>query len=129
VVNIVSPKNGAEVWESVTITGNASDEDGTITKVEISIDGGEWIEVTGIQSGIYIWEFVWDSTQVDDGHVGLKVRAYDGIDYSNELYWNLTVYNEDDDEGGFIPGFEVILVVSVIGGMAIGAIFPTRKRR
>jgi len=36
------------VKDTVTIKGTASDEDGIIEKVEISINGGEWVEVTGI---------------------------------------------------------------------------------
>ena len=99
-ITLSSPKDGAEIWETITIAGNATDQDGTVVRVEISIDDGEWITVEGIDS----WNFSWDSTSVDDGDHTIRVRAFDGEDYSEIITLDLKVYNEDEeDSGGFLP--------------------------
>ncbi|MCK4613682.1 MAG: right-handed parallel beta-helix repeat-containing protein [Thermoplasmata archaeon] len=110
-VTITGPKNGSKVSGKVTISGTASDPDGTVEKVEVSINGGEWITVNTTGS----WNYEWDSTEVENGEYEIKVRAFDGEDYSDELIWRLTVENKDDGGGGFIPGFEAALVLVSIG--------------
>jgi len=104
-VIITSPENGSKVKGTITIEGTATDEDGAVEKVEISINGGEWIVVTGIDS----WDYEWDSNTVKNGDYVIKVRAFDGEDYSDEIVWNVKVDNEKDDDDG--PGFELIAVV------------------
>jgi len=115
-VTITSPKNGSDVKGTVAIKGTASDEDGTIEKVEISINGDDWIEVTGIDS----WNYEWDTTTVKNGEYEIKARAFDGEDYSEEITWIVTVENEDsgDGEAGFLPGFE--LTGAILGILAAG---------
>ncbi len=104
VVTITSPANGATLKATVKIEGTATDEDGTVEKVEISINSGAWTAVTGIAS----WSYDWDSTTVKDGIYKIKVKAFDGENYSEELVWNVEVENQDDSGGGgFLPGFEV----------------------
>ena len=116
-VIILSPEDKAEVSETITISGNATDEDGVIERVEISIDGGDWITIEEIDS----WNFEWDSTTVDDGDHTVRVRAFDGTDYSDVVPLTLSVSNEDDGDGeGFIPfpGVAVFLLsVMVAAGI------------
>jgi len=123
-VTITSPTNGSDVKGTITIKGTATDEDGTVEKVEISINGGEWVAVTGIDS----WNYEWDSTTVKNGNYEIKVKAFDGEDYSEEVVWKVTVENEEDDggegEAGFLPGFELM---GAILGLLAAAIY-LRKR-
>jgi len=131
-VSITSPTNGSEVKGTSTIKGTASDEDGTIEKVEISINGGDWLVVTGIDS----WSYEWNSTMVKNGSYEINVRAFDGEDYSPELAWELTVKNEEDagkpdengeEEGaGFLPGFGV---VCLLAGILAGSLRQGRKKK
>jgi len=117
---ITSPTNGSEVKGTVTIKGTASDEDGTVEKVEISINGAEWVTVTGIGS----WNYEWDSTTVENGDYEIRVRAYDGEDHSEETVWKVKVNNEEDggDDG---PGFEI--VGAVLGILVV--VWWRRKRK
>jgi len=72
--------------------------------VEISVNDGDWIVVTGIDS----WNYEWNSKSVDNGEYEIRVRAFDGEDYSNVVIWKVTVNNnEDNGGGGFLPGFEI----------------------
>jgi len=113
-VVIISPENNSKLSGDVTITGNASDEDGSITSVEISINNESWISVNGTTS----WNYVWDSTLVANGDYEIRVRSFDGEDYSVLFVWNVTVENkkdDDDDEGGFLCGFVIIGLITVVG--------------
>ncbi len=103
-VSITSPANGDELKGTVIISGTASDEDGTVERVDVLVDG-ELFTATGITS----WEFELDTTKLDNGEYELKVLSYDGEDYSEDLILKVKVNNEeeeeDDDDGGFLPGF------------------------
>ncbi len=92
--------------------------------VEISINGGDWIEVTGIDS----WNYEWNSTTVEDGDYEIKVRTVDGTHHSTEVIWKLRVENkkdDGDDEAGFLPGFGIAGFVLVLAICAN----KTRKKR
>jgi len=78
-VNITSPFNGSTVLGIITIQGKADDADGTIQKVEIKIDSGSWIIVTGTTS----WSYTWDTTKLDNGRHTIYARSYDGENYSS----------------------------------------------
>ncbi|MCK4613431.1 MAG: right-handed parallel beta-helix repeat-containing protein, partial [Thermoplasmata archaeon] len=77
-IMITSHANNSEISGKVTIKGTAADTDGTIEKVEISIDDGDW----EIVNGIYSWDHEWDTTTLENGEYSLKFRAYDGTDFS-----------------------------------------------
>ena len=120
-VIITSPENGSVVKGKIIINGTASDEDGTIEMVELSINGGEWIAVTGTAN----WSFEWDTIKVKNGDSKIKVRAFDGKNYSNELVWNVKVENEKDGGGGFLLGLAAVLLGIIIAG----AIVANKKRK
>lgn len=114
------PTNGSEIKGTITIKGTATDEDGSIEKVEISINGGEWVAVTGIDS----WNYEWDSTDVKNGEYEIKVKAFDGEDYSEEIVWNVKVKNEKDD-GDDGPGFEIAVLLFAL----VSCLHVFRKRK
>ncbi|MCK4614175.1 MAG: right-handed parallel beta-helix repeat-containing protein, partial [Thermoplasmata archaeon] len=113
VVTITSPKNRSKVSGKVTISGTASDPDGTVQRVEVSINGGDWILLTGITN----WNYEWDTKKLKNGEYTINVRSYDGKNYSQEQSVNITVENKDDGGDGFIPGF---VAVALIGAVVIG---------
>jgi len=88
-VSITSPTEGATVNGTVSITGTASDSDGTVQSVEVKIDSGTWQTATGTTS----WSYSWDSTGVSDGTHTIYARSYDGTDYSTEDSVTVTVNN------------------------------------
>ena len=91
VITITSPSAGVTVNGVVTIQGKASDEDGngTIQKVEVKIDNGDWITATGTT----LWQYEWNTSQVENGQHTIYARAYDGADYSNVASVTITVNN------------------------------------
>ena len=120
VVNITSPINGSEINGTITITGNASDQDGneTLQKVEIKIDDGEWKNTNGTTS----WNYTWDTTSVKNGDHTICAMAWDGNDYSSIDSIQIEVKNKKEEEG--IPGFEFAFLI-----IAIAIILIKRKNK
>ena len=60
-------------------------------------------------------EYIFIYKKVGDGEISVRVRAFDGIDYSDILTWNVDVKNKnEDDETGFRD---------VIAGILVGLLF------
>jgi len=93
-ITIISPKDGEVVKGKVTIKGTGSDEDGIIEKVEISIIGGAWETALGTDS----WFFEWNAEEVENSKYTIKVRSYDGQNYSEEVSITVIVDSKDDND-------------------------------
>ena len=78
-VEIIYPDHGSIVSKIVKISGTASDPDGDdeFLEVEIKIDG-KWNLVEGNNK----WSYEWKTYDIDDGPYTIKVRSWDGDDYS-----------------------------------------------
>ena len=79
-VSISNPLDGQTISGTIMINGTASDPDGNeeLRKVEIKIDNGSWITVTGKTS----WSYEWDTTTVENGNYTIYAKSYDGEKYS-----------------------------------------------
>lgn len=70
---IRTPEDGAGIMNtSFTISGTASDMGSSVSKVEISINGGAWTEAIGTTNWIYQW------TGIAPGTYTIQSRATDG---------------------------------------------------
>ncbi|MBA3045765.1 MAG: hypothetical protein FP824_06085, partial [Euryarchaeota archaeon] len=80
-VVITSPSDGGTVTidSIVTITGTASDTDGSVQGVEVAIDTEHWEPAAGTTA----WSFGWDTTGRALGFHWIQARSYDGQDYSD----------------------------------------------
>jgi len=90
--SITSPTEGATVNGTVSITGTASDSDGTVQSVQVKIGSDAWVAATGTTS----WSFTWDTTEYSDGSYTILARSYDGTDYSTNASITVTVDNTAD---------------------------------
>ena len=77
IIEISYPNNGAVVSKIVTISGSAIDPDGSFVEVEVAING-EW----EIAEGNNLWSYEWKVFDIEDGFYEVKVRCWDGSDYS-----------------------------------------------
>ena len=94
----------------IEIDISASDHDGNndIEIVQVRIDEGEWHNARFIQE-IYehLWyQFVWNTTTVDDGWHHIRARAYDGKNYS-EVH-NIGVQVNNEPPHNQVPRVEII---------------------
>ena len=127
-VTILAPLQNSEVKDEVYCNGGATDEDGEIEKVEMSIDGGAWFQLQGKD----VWAYSWDSISVENGIHTVSVRSHDGEDYSDEAIITFTVNNVKDsggedewyDEPVNIGGLTAAIIVVVI----VVALLFMRKR-
>ncbi len=80
-VKITYPRNGADVSNIVMISGTASDPDGdaTIVKVEVKVNDDEW----NIADGTTKWSYDWRTYEIDNSLYTIRVRSWDGTDYSS----------------------------------------------
>jgi len=91
-VSITSHDDLDEVTDTITLAGTASDPDGdeTLQRVEVSIGGEAWEEASGTTT----WNREWDTTTVENGTHQIRVRAFDGDDFSDIMEITLIVWNE-----------------------------------
>lgn len=91
-VAILSPSDGAEVSDTITIMGNATDIDGYVVQVQVRIDGASWQNATySDETGE--WSYDLDTTTLPNGVYRIEARSFDGIDYSDIAVINVTINN------------------------------------
>ena len=127
VLTISSPVNNAVVLGRITFKGKVEDIDGNAQSVEVSIDDGHWIVLSGVET----WSYSWDTSSVENGEHKIRFRAHDGIEFSDEVEISVVVENEEDtntddtDDAGFLPGFEV---VGVSVGIIVAVVWQRKQR-
>jgi fibronectin type 3 domain-containing protein len=94
VATILTPSSGATLSGTFLFSGTALDSDGTVQWVEIRIDDGVWIMVNGTTS----WDYEWDTTTVANGEHSIRIRVYDGTDYSQEIDRSVIINNPAEEE-------------------------------
>lgn len=100
IVEITEPEDGSTVNGNVLITGNSFDEDGNeeIERVEVKVENEGW----GVSEGIVDWSYEIDTTDFQDGDYTIYARAFDGKDYSDEVYINL-IFDNEEEQGNNRP--------------------------
>ncbi len=88
-ISLASLAAGSTVNGTVTISGTASDSDGTVQSVEVKIDDASWQTATGTDS----WTYDWGTTTVGNGNHTISARSYDGEDYSDVASVIVEVFN------------------------------------
>ena len=80
IVEIAYPHEGMVVSGLIMISGAASDPDGedTIKRVEVMVNDSKWDNAEGTS----LWSYDWRAFEIDDGAYNIRVRCWDGIDYS-----------------------------------------------
>lgn len=80
VISGLNVEDGQRVWGILYITGDASD-DHAVEKVQLHIDGGDWVEATGTTS----WTYELDTNGLSHGAHDLEVRCWDGLQWSDPV--------------------------------------------
>ncbi len=92
-VEITYPHDGMTVSGLVMISGVASDSDSkdAIKRVEVMVNDSEWDDAEGTTK----WSYDWRAYEIDDGTYSIRVRSWDGIDYSEFEEINIVIDNPD----------------------------------
>lgn len=119
-VKITSPAGGGALSRTQIIAGTASDSDGRVTRVELSLNGGGWQPALGTD----IWTFSLDTAGLRNGRHYLQVRAYDGTDYSDSEQLNFTVSNAAASTPNgpsllLLGGMAAVILIAVIAAVML----------
>ena len=90
VIEIIYPSDEATVSRIVIISGIASDPDSddNLIEVEVMIND-KWI----LADGNTKWSYEWKTYEIEDGSYTIRVRSWDGSDYSEVEEIKIRVYN------------------------------------
>jgi len=118
-----SPDNNSVVSGTVIIQGHVDKGGAGVKRLEVSINGAEWVVVDGSDS----WSYEWDTRTLQDGEYEIRVRSFDGETYSAERSWTVRVENRDDDAGEENRSFLIIGLIGASFGAAITVVFLKRR--
>ncbi len=107
-VSILNPANGATVSSVVSVIGKASDNI-SVTKVEVSIDGGFYQSASGTTD----WGFPLNTISLSNGVHNIGARSVDSSgNVSSTASINVTVSNSVSGSNGCLDGKSSIKVIS-----------------
>ncbi len=82
-ISIIYPEDGDTVKETIKITGVAVAPAGrTINLVQISIDDGDWINLSADGNGN--WSYYWDTTTVPNGDYTIYAQCFDSEGFKSK---------------------------------------------
>ncbi|MCK4444680.1 MAG: right-handed parallel beta-helix repeat-containing protein [Thermoplasmata archaeon] len=119
---ITTPNTGEELSGISTVSGGAWD-DIEVQRVEIRIDEGSWVQVTGTT----LWDYSWDTTTVPNGEHTIYARAYDGNHYSEEANVTGIVINPTPEADDWIWVAAVLIILAAV--LVIIILFALMRRR
>ncbi len=88
-IEVISHDMFDQVYNIVTVYGSASVNKGRIELVEYRINENPWTQADGKED----WSFNWDTRTVNNGYQNIKLRSFDGIEYSKDFDLTLNVVN------------------------------------
>jgi len=109
---ITAPAQNATVSGKVKITGRCRADIGGIlpTQVLVRVDDGQWQPAGGTAN----WSFNLDTTKLEDGNHFIRVRSFDGSQYSADTVRALTVKNTGARGIDPVPVLASGLVIAII---------------
>jgi parallel beta-helix repeat protein len=121
--SITTPLYGAIIKDMIPITGTAADSDGSVQKVELRFNDGNWFLVNGTTS----WTFTFNTNLLFDGEYVLSARSFDGTNYSSEAKIVIQVENEEEEKPDGTTWHWIFLILFIVG--LIFLILYMRKRK
>ena len=79
---------------------------------------------------LFNWNYRWDSSDLPDGETEIKIRCYDGEDYSDEITLIIKVKNSTDDKDQnviYILYLILIILITILISV-IAKVVDVRKK-
>jgi hypothetical protein len=116
----------------IPVTGVASDDE-MVQKVEISIDGAEWMPVEMRTGDTVDWYFDLSVNDLEPGHHTIRARAVDDKDGKSPEYHTsifMVEGEKPDDKGSRIPiDFNYLAIAIIISLIVLGVAILIRDKR
>lgn len=126
IVIVNSSLDNAILNGTVNISGTALDADGVVQKVEIKINNGSWQNVNGTTT----WNYLWDTTETNNGLHKISVRAWDGL--NDSLTHSIDVYVENKkgkvEENGLNMNYLIAVFGIIMGGIILCVLILKKKK-
>jgi outer membrane protein assembly factor BamB len=124
-VAITGPSVDKPLSGTVTVTGTASDPEGNLSRVEMSLNGGGWSPVTGASS----WSYMLDTKTLRNGMHSVQVRAFDGVNHSDAAQLDFSVNNAGPTASSGPSNMLLYGVMAVVIVAVLAAVMVMRRRR
>jgi len=123
-LTIISPAPKATLSGKARISGQCQpDPEGRDpVQVLLRVDDGPWQLAEGTSS----WSFYLDTTKLSDGNYVIRVKSFDGTQYSAETERSITVKNPGSQGFDVVPLLAVALVLAVVALVAMA--FMMRRK-
>jgi len=128
IVSILTPMSSAPYSGKVDFAGTARalTSGRSIVSVQWQVDNGAWLTASGTEN----WSFEWNTVGAKQGTHALRVRSFDGVNYSAVAERSVSVDNPVAPGGGMdLTPVLLILVVVIVAGALVGVFVMRRKRR
>ena len=113
VVTITFPENEKQVGSILRVTGRVEDDENAIVWVRARVDGGEWLNVTGMA----VWSFEMPTKGFTEGVHDFEIRAYDGVSESTIISLTFIVPEKEEPDDG--PGLGAAAALVALGLLAL----------
>jgi len=114
-VGFTTPAEAQKVKGRLAVAGKVTKGTLEVVCVQLRVDSGEWINVTGNPT----WTYTLDTTKLKNGKHTLQARACEGTDYSDTVNRTVTVDNQKEAGKGFIPGFGGMMVLMAVASLFV----------
>ncbi len=126
-IRISTPTNGSRFREgrsgSINMTGTAINGSRPLERVQVRIDGGQWIDASGLDR----WWHSIDLRALDVGTHEIEARAFDGTNYSDNATAKFDVRSSEQRVKPPV-GLLLLMVIMLAIGMALLARRFMRKQ-
>ena len=123
---ITAPTNGSRFWAgrggTINITGTAVNGSRPLERVQIRIDGGQWLDARGYDR----WWLSVDIKSLKVGAHRVEARAFDGVDYSDIAVVEFEVRPMKQSVG---PSFGLMILLVIAVAIALALVLLARRFR
>jgi len=121
-VSFLSPSEGQKIKGKFNVTGAVVKGTMNITKVQLRVDSGDWVDVSGAAA----WHITLDTTKFQNGNHTLQVRAFDGTEYSDTVVRTADLENPKPSKRLIVPMMDVWVMLALLA--AVGALCSIRRK-
>jgi len=98
---IENPVEGTEVNGTIEIEGVVLNMELENSEVQIKIEDNDWVKLEELEfnNNQCVWKYSWDTRKVENGNITIKIKAYNGETWSDEIGVRVYVNNSKSPDG------------------------------
>jgi len=124
-IYLSQPRDKDKISGIVTVKGTARVSVGALVKVEVKVDGKDWVDASGTSN----WTYKLDTKKLTNGAHTITVRAVSDRTESEMKTVNVDVKNEKTGVASSLMTILLVVVVVVIVVVVVVAVLVMRKKK